>query len=118
MNRERTLETFGELLGEIERVQSFLGAMTLEAYCADWATKRITERAVSIISEASRRLPQEICDQAPQVPWRKVRGIGNVLRHDYDDIVDEVIYGIATEDLLVLKAAVLAIAASLDEPEE
>ncbi len=52
------------------------------------------------------------------MPWRKIRGIGNVLRHDYDDVVDEVIYGIATEDLPILKTAVLAIAASLDEPDE
>jgi uncharacterized protein with HEPN domain len=118
MNRERIQETLGELLAEIERVQSFLGAMTLETYSEDWTAKRITERAVSIISEARRRLPQEICDRAPEVPWRKVRGIGNVLRHDYDDVVDEVIYGIATEDLPILKTAVLGIAASLDEPDE
>jgi uncharacterized protein with HEPN domain len=118
MNKQRVRETLDELLDEIERVQSFIYEISFDAYSADWKARRATERAVSIISEASRRIPEEFYEIAPEVPWRKIRGIGNVLRHEYDDVMDEVIYAIATEELGVLKTALIAIAAALDEPEE
>ncbi len=35
------------------------------------------------ILEASRRLPAEIKARHPEIPWPKVAGIGNVLRHNY-----------------------------------
>jgi len=118
MDRRRLHETLGEPFAEIDRVEVFIASMSFDDYLADWKTKRATERAIAIISEASRRLPQELYGEAQHVPWTKIRGIGNVLRQDYDDVVDEVSFGIATEDLQVLKAALLAISTSLDEPEE
>ncbi len=42
--------------------------------------------------------------------------IGNILRHNYDRIVDRVIYDVVEDDLPVLKAAVLALSGDLDEP--
>ena len=66
----------------------------------------------------SRRLPAELRDSRPEIDWKQVLGIGNVLRHDYDDIVDEIIYRAVVEKLPPLKIAILAIEASLDEPEE
>jgi uncharacterized protein with HEPN domain len=41
-------------------------------------------QAIEIIPEASRRLPDAWKTRHAAVPWRKVAGIGNVLRHDYD----------------------------------
>ncbi|HVY18872.1 MAG TPA: hypothetical protein VHA70_02175 [Bauldia sp.] len=41
-----------------------------------------------------------------------------MLRHDYDEIIDRVIYDAATTKLVTLKAAIVAIDASLDEPRE
>ena len=41
----------------------------------------LIERGIEIISEASRRLPHELKARHSDIPWRKVAGIGNVLRH-------------------------------------
>ena len=46
--------------------------------------RQAIERNIEIISEASRRLPDAWKARHPTVPWGKVAGIGNVLRHDYD----------------------------------
>jgi uncharacterized protein with HEPN domain len=75
------------------------------------------ERAIEIISEACRRIPPERLRARPEVDWPRVFGIGNVLRHDYHRIVDRVIFEVATERMQDLKTAVLAIAATLDEPD-
>lgn len=117
MNRQRIRETVGELLDEIDGVRVIVGTMSFEAYAADWKTRRATERAISIISEACRRIPEELYKAAPEVPWRKIRGIGNILRHEYDNVADEVIYGIVTQDLATLRRALTEISASTDEPD-
>ena len=41
-----------------------------------------------------------------EVPWRRIVGIGNVIRHDYDEIDDRVMWDTATQKLLPLKDAV------------
>jgi uncharacterized protein with HEPN domain len=42
------------------------------------------QRAIEIISEASRAIPDDLTNTQPDIPWRKIRGTGNVLRHDYE----------------------------------
>jgi uncharacterized protein with HEPN domain len=45
-----------------------------------------------MISEASRRLPDQLKDRYPEIPWKKVAGIGNVLRHDYENVVPDALW--------------------------
>jgi uncharacterized protein with HEPN domain len=40
------------------------------------------------------------------VPWRRLVGIGNAIRHDYAEIDDRVMWATATKKLLPLKQAV------------
>jgi uncharacterized protein with HEPN domain len=61
--------------------------------------------ALEIISEASRHLPDELLNHAPDIPWKKIRGIGNVLRHDYHKIADDVIWVVVVENIGPLKTA-------------
>ena len=42
-------------------------------------------------------MPDELLAQAPGVPWKKIRGIGNVLRHEYHKIADDVIWAVVVE---------------------
>jgi uncharacterized protein with HEPN domain len=41
-------------------------------------------RALEIISEASRRLPEDLRERHPKLPWRSIRDVGNFYRHEYD----------------------------------
>jgi uncharacterized protein with HEPN domain len=72
-----------DILEAITGVRAAVGGMSLEDYCASWTTRRATERAIEIISEASRHLPQSLHASEPDVPWREIASIGNVLRHAY-----------------------------------
>jgi uncharacterized protein with HEPN domain len=64
------------------------------------------ERNIARISEAAGHVPADVRAAHPDIPWRQVVGIGNVIRHDYDEIDDLVMWTTATEKLLPLKAAV------------
>jgi uncharacterized protein with HEPN domain len=64
------------------------------------------QRAIEVISEASRAIPDELADTQPEIPWPSVRGIGNVLRHEYDGLSDPIIWRVVVDELPKLKSPV------------
>ena len=103
-----------DILETIARVQEKTAGKTLGDFQADWELRFIVERAIEIISEGSRRLPEEAKAMRPEIPWRSVAGIGNVLRHEYHTISDKIIWDVVQGDLPALKTAVEAIAAKIE----
>ena len=77
--------------------------MPLEEFEADWQRQWLVERGVEIISEASRRLPDNMKARHPEIPWQKVAGIGNILRHDYENIAAPIMWKLAHDDLQALE---------------
>ena len=49
-------------------------------------------RCIEIISEASRRLPDEIKTRHPSIAWKNMAGAGNVYRHDYEDVAAKLVW--------------------------
>ncbi len=94
-----------DIVDAIARVCGLLGDTPLETFKADWEKQWVIERGVEIISEASRRLPAEIKARDPEIPWPKVAGIGNVLRHDYESISAPIMWKLVREDLPQLDRA-------------
>lgn len=92
-----------DIIEAIERVTGVLGDMPLDLFETDWQRQWLVERGVEIISEASRRLPNDLKTRHPQIPWPKVAGIGSVLRHNYENISAPVMWKLVREDLPVLK---------------
>jgi uncharacterized protein with HEPN domain len=66
---------------------------------ADEKTLYAVVRALEIVGEAAKRIPQDIRDRYPQVPWRSMVGIRDKLIHDYVSVNLEVVWRTFTEDL-------------------
>jgi uncharacterized protein with HEPN domain len=69
----------------------------------DWRKRWLVERGVEIISEASRGLPEELKARHSEIPWSKVAGIGNVLRHEYASIAAPLMWALVRHDLPLLE---------------
>jgi uncharacterized protein with HEPN domain len=63
-------------------------------------------RALEIISEASRRVPAEVKERHPEIPWADAAGAGSVYRHEYEDVRQRLVRVTVQKDLPSLKAAV------------
>jgi uncharacterized protein with HEPN domain len=91
-----------DIVEAIERVSGIVGDTTLEGFEADWQKRWLVERGVEIISEASRHLPDDLKVRRPEIPWRKVADIGNVLRHGYESIAAPVMWTLVRDNLPLL----------------
>jgi len=98
---------FRDILEAIDYVQSFLSAMDFTAYQADVKTKSAVERQLQIITEAAVRLGEEAETLVPGPDWKGFRGMGNILRHAYHRIDDQLMWDAATDELPTMKAAIL-----------
>lgn len=94
-----------DIIEAIERVNGVLAEVSIEAFESDWQRQWLVERGVEIVSEASRHLPDDLKSRNPEIPWQKVAGIGNVLRHNYESIAAAVLWKLAQVDLPVLEKA-------------
>jgi uncharacterized protein with HEPN domain len=81
-----------DIIKAIEHSYRTMAGISLEGFQGDLDRRRIVE----IISEASRKLTNGMKDRHPEIPWRKVAGIGNILRHDYEDVSANALWNAGT----------------------
>ncbi len=106
-----------DIVEAIERIVAELDGVPLEDFETDWRRQWLVERGVEIVSEASRHLTDELKARHPDIPWEKVAGIGNVLRHDYERIAAPVLWKLVRVDLPILEKACREELAGLENDE-
>ena len=60
-----------DILKAIERVEEITTGRTLEDFEASWQLQWLVQRAIEIVSEASRAIPDELTNVRPEIEWRK-----------------------------------------------
>ena len=93
-----------DILEAIDLVRCELAGVTLAAFEADRRKRWIVERGIEIVPEASRRLPDALKERHPLIPWNKVAGIGNILRHDYERVAHDILWRVVHDELPLLEA--------------
>lgn len=80
----------GDILAAIEKCKRYLRALSDDPDLMEMAEDAI-ERNLQIIGEAASRLPFEITDAHPEIPWPQIRGFRNILVHQYFGVDIEVV---------------------------
>jgi uncharacterized protein with HEPN domain len=96
--------------------QDFVAGLSFERFRDDPLFFYAVTRALEIISEAARRLPAELRDRHPELPWRAIMGVGIVYRHNYDTVAEEYVWRTVHESLPALLAVIEVEIGRLDKP--
>jgi uncharacterized protein with HEPN domain len=95
-----------DILKSIDHIGEFLPGTDFTAYREDRKTRSAVERELQIITEAAIRLGDEAEMLCPGPDWKGFRGMGNILRHVYHRVDDEIVWNTVKEELPPMRAAV------------
>jgi len=116
MRSDTATAALRDIAHHIDLALSFTAGFDYEAFVSDPRTVYAVTRCLEIISEASRRLPDDLKARHPSIAWRDMAGAGNIYRHDYEDVAAQHVWDAVLVDLPPLRAAIAQELAALDPP--
>ena len=72
---------------------------SVESLLNDWKATAALERFIEIIGEGVKRLPMEIREAHPSIPWKEITGTRDRLSHGYDDLDYQVLWDAIKTDV-------------------
>lgn len=100
-------QRFEDILANIARIEKHTAGIGDEtAFEENHLVYDAVERCLERISEAAKKLGSVAEALCPEISWPKIRGLGNVLRHEYDRVAEIRIWYVVQDDLPQLKTAV------------
>jgi uncharacterized protein with HEPN domain len=102
------------ILFHIRGVEETIAGISYHTFQDVYYMERTVERAVAIISEAVKALPQDLLAKYPHDQWQNIIGIGNFIRHEYEKVDPEVMWEIATVHLPALNPIIRKMLNDLD----
>ena len=100
---ERSLR---DILFHIDLTAEFFAGFDRDTFKNDLRTLYAVTRCLEIISEASRRLPDDLKARHPAIAWKQMAGAGNVYRHDYEDVAARFVWDTVQRALPSLREVV------------
>ena len=94
-----------DILSALLRIEEY-GRRGEQEFLTDHLLQDALIRQLSIVGEASAKLPRSLREQHPEIPWKLIVGMRNVIIHDYSEIKPERIWQTVVEDLPLLRRSV------------
>jgi len=88
-----------DIFESLEKGEEFIQGLEFEEFKKDEKTIFATIRALEVIGEATKRIPNSLKNRYPDVPWQEMAGIRDKLIHDYFGVNIEVVWNTVKQDL-------------------
>ncbi len=92
-----------DILDAMKKTQHFIDGLSYEEFSQDDKTVFAVIRALEIIGEATKNMPDDIRKENPGVPWKEMAGMRDILIHDYFGVDMETVWLTITEKIPKVK---------------
>lgn len=114
MSRHDARVTLHQIIDHAERAQELCRGRTAPDFVENWQAGMAFERAMEIVGEAVKRLPEELRNRRPEIPWRQIAGMRDRLSHGYDSVDYELLVNAVRDEVPQLLSSVRAILHELE----
>ena len=88
------VEYLRHIIDEADYLMEHSSSLNKEAFLGDETIKRAFVRSLSVIGEASKKLPEEITSRFEHIQWREMAGMRDRLIHDYFGTDYEIVWDV------------------------
>ena len=92
-----------DILESINLIERYIENISFEEFSIDFEKQDAVIRRLEIIGEAVKNLSGKLKEENPEIPWRKMAGLRDVVIHQYFGVSYELVWKTVKNDMPVLK---------------
>ncbi len=101
----------------MEDAESFTEGFTFQDFTRDKRTQYAVIRALEVMAEAAKHIPQDIRQRYPEIPWREIAGMRDKLIHDYIGIDIETVWLVVKRHIPALRPSIQQVLREIEAQE-
>ena len=95
-----------DILESASKIEEYTRGLDYDNFCSNTLVRDAVIRNLLVIGEAVKNLPPEIKNKCPEMEWKKIAGLRDILVHGYFTINSQILWDIITHKLPELKASI------------
>ncbi len=113
MSREY-LDFIEDILDAMNKSELLVEGFNYSQFEADFRTNFAVVRALEIIGEAVKRLPESLYQEYTEIPWKSMAGMRDRIIHGYDNVDLRIVWDVVKRDIPQIKPKIEKILAAKD----
>jgi uncharacterized protein with HEPN domain len=110
MKKKRDIEDYlKDIVENIDKIVKFTSGISYEDFVNNDEKVYALIRAIEIIGEATKNVPQSIRKKYPEIPWKDMAGMRDKVIHEYFGVDAKIVWITATKEIPPLKDKILKV---------